>query len=314
MTFPSRAIAGNATPNMRPAIAALLMALGACATSTPRTWEIPSPLQATQLNGYDMAYREHGTGTTVVFVHGTVTDYRYWYRQMEPIGEHYRAIAVSLRHYYPERWNGQGEGLSAKQHIADLKSFVRSLGAGKVHLVGISRGGQLALQLAAEDPDLLRSVVLADPAPIESLIPASAQSALEVKDRQAYVADAIELLRRGEVDAGMERFVDGTGGPGTWKSAPDLSKQVVRDNAWTISSLAADARESVSCTQIRKITVPVLLVTGEKSPGIYGVMLDAVQPCLMDRQRITIANAGQSMHLQNAPAFNAALLAFLSKH
>jgi len=295
-------------------IAALSIALGACATHAPRAWDIPAPLKAMPVNGYDMAYLERGSGAAVVFVHGTATDYRYWGRQMEPVAQRYRAIAVSLRHYYPERWDGRGDDLSMKQHVADLRTFIRSLGVEKVRLVGISRGGQVALQLAVEEPDLLHSLVLADPAPIESLIPATSQSAVEVRDREAYVAAAVEHLKRGETEAGLERFIDGTSAPGTWKNVPDSSKQVLRDNAWTISSLPADAREAVSCSQLENVAVPVLLVTGEKSPGIYGVMLDAIQPCLKDQTRVTIPNAGHAMHLQNTQAFNAALLAFLSKH
>lgn len=250
----------------------------------------------------------------MVLVHGTAPDYRYWGRQMEPVAERYRAIAVSLRHHYPEHWDGKGDDLSMKQHVGDLRTFIRSLGVGKVHLVGISRGGQVALQLAVEEPDLLHSLVLADPAPIESLIPATSQSAFDVRDRQAYVAAAVEYLKRGEIDAGLERFIDGTAVPGTWRNAPDFWKLGLRDNAWTISSLPADARESVSCRQLESVAVPVLLVTGEKSPGIYGVMLDAIQPCLKDQARVTIPTAGHAMHLQNTQAFNAALLAFLSKH
>lgn len=295
-------------------IAVLTIALGACASDAPRTWDIPAPLKAMRVNGYDMAYSDKGAGVIVVLVHGTVTDYRYWGRQMEPIAERYRAIAVSLRHYYPEQWDGRGDDLSVKQHVSDLKVFIRTLGVGKVHLVGISRGGQVALMLATEAPDLLRSVVLADPAPVDSLIPVTSQSALETRDRQAYVADAIAHLQRGETEAAMGRFVDGTAVPGAWKSLPEFAKQVIRANAWTISSLPADAREPLSCPQLASVNVPVLLATGEKSPGIYGVMLSAVQPCLKDLERVTIPNAGHAMHLQNTQVFNAALMAFLSKH
>ena len=42
----------------RLAIAALSIALGACATHAPRAWNIPAPLKAMPVNGYDMAYLE----------------------------------------------------------------------------------------------------------------------------------------------------------------------------------------------------------------------------------------------------------------
>src|SRR5205814_2008961 len=72
-------------------------------------------------------------------------------------------IAISLRHYWPEPWNGAGD-FSAQQQAEDVASFIQQLGAGKVHLVGHSRGGYIALQLARAHPDLLRDLVLAEPA------------------------------------------------------------------------------------------------------------------------------------------------------
>ena len=75
--------------------------LTACATTTPRTWELPSGVNVLPVNGYAMAYVEHGSGEPVILVHGTVSDYRYFRGQMEPFGDRYRTIALSLRHSYP---------------------------------------------------------------------------------------------------------------------------------------------------------------------------------------------------------------------
>jgi pimeloyl-ACP methyl ester carboxylesterase len=87
---------------------------------------------------------------------------------MEPFGASYRTISVSLRHHYPERWNGSGEDFSIRQHGEDLASFIKRLDSGPVHLVGHSRGGDVALRIAKTHPELLRSLVLVDPAPLDS--------------------------------------------------------------------------------------------------------------------------------------------------
>ena len=62
------------------------------------------------------------------------------------------------------------------------------------------------------------------------------------------------------------------------------------------------------------ITVPVLLVTGENSPRPYGVMMEALAPCLKQHEKITIPNAAHAMNRANPQAYNGAVLEFLAKH
>lgn len=292
----------------------LALLLAACAATTPRTWELPAGVKALSVNGYEMAYVERGSGEPVILVHGTVSDYRYFRGQMEPFGERYRTIALSLRHSYPERWDGKADSLTMRQHVADLAAFIRALGAGKVHLVGFSRGGQIALQMASQHPELLKSLVLADPAPMATFLSAAPPALAALDRRRTFVSAAMEHLQSGNTDAGVESFVDGVSGPGRWKNLPEANKQGVRDNAWTIKSLLADANEALACEQVKRITVPVLLVSGETSPDEYRHMQDAVQPCLPRNERAIIPKAGHVMNLANPPAFNALLLGFFSKN
>ena len=116
-----------------------------------------------RVNGYDMAFAERGTGTPLLLVHGTLCDYRHWTGQMEPFGAHYRTIAVSLRHCWPEKWDGEGDDFTVQQHTRDVASFIAALEAGPVHLLGHSRGGHIAFRAAENYPDLIRSLVLVEP-------------------------------------------------------------------------------------------------------------------------------------------------------
>src|ERR1700689_2461042 len=79
------------------------------------------------VNGYDMAFVERGTGAPLLLVHGTLCDYRHWTGQMEPFGAHYRTIAVSLRHCWPEKWDGEGDDFTVQQHTRDVASFIAAL-------------------------------------------------------------------------------------------------------------------------------------------------------------------------------------------
>lgn len=77
-----------------------------------------------RVNGYEMAFVERGTGIPLLLVHGSLGDYRWWARQMQPFGAHYRTIAVSLRHCWPEHWDGEGDDFTVQQHTKDVAAFI----------------------------------------------------------------------------------------------------------------------------------------------------------------------------------------------
>lgn len=292
----------------------LVLVMTLSAGTTARSGELPPDIKTLRVDGYEMAYLERGTGAPVVLVHGTLSDYRTWSGQTDAFSERFRTIAVSLRRYYPDRWDGKGDYTSLGQHASDLATFIAALGAGPVHVVGHSRGGGVVLIMASSRPDLVRSVVLMDPTPLQALLPQTAAAATEAEKRRQFIAAAVERLDQGDVDGGLERFIDGVLAPGAWQKMPDRQKQVIRDNAYSIKSLPTDAREPFSCADAGRIAKPALLVTGEKSPRPYGLMLEALEPCLPSREKVAIPNAAHAMHLTNPAVFNATVMEFLARH
>ena len=111
-------------------------------------WALPPGVKTLEVNGYPMAFLESGTGETVVLVHGSGADYRTWRRQVESPPGGFRLIAISLRHYYPERWDGKGDKFSEDQHVEDLGRFIETLAVGPVFLVAHSSGGRVAVKTA----------------------------------------------------------------------------------------------------------------------------------------------------------------------
>jgi pimeloyl-ACP methyl ester carboxylesterase len=89
-------------------------------------------IKSVEVNGYDMAYQEAGSGPHIVLVHGALTDYRIWNTLVPAFAKRFHVIAVSLRHYYPEKWDGTGNDFSFEQHADDVASLIKKLNLGDV--------------------------------------------------------------------------------------------------------------------------------------------------------------------------------------
>src|SRR5690242_12781309 len=84
------------------------------------SWPIPPGVKTVTVNGYPMAYTDTGSGEPLVLVHGALNDYRIWYAQVPEFSKRYRVIALSLRHYYPEKWDGKGPGFTILEQAEDV--------------------------------------------------------------------------------------------------------------------------------------------------------------------------------------------------
>src|SRR5262249_44958632 len=161
-----------------------------------------------------MAYLEVGEGLPLVCVHGTLGDFRTWYSVLGPLAKKHRVFTVSLRHFFPEHWNGAGADYKMAQHVADVIGFIEQIGRAPVDLMGHSRGGHIAFRVGQARPDLLRKLILAEPGGDldASLAPANAHPPLA-----ARTALSAEMMRAGDIEGALKNFFEGIEGDGTWR-------------------------------------------------------------------------------------------------
>ncbi len=264
------------------------------------------------VDGYPLAYVEAGAGPPLLLVHGSLADYRAWTRQLPAFAARFRTIAVSLRHAYPERWDGSGDGFTVARHAADLAAFVRSRGLAPVHVVGHSRGGAVAVALALREPALVQSLVLADPGGFEALLPDTADGRRMADESAAMFARLRDDLARGDPLRAATAFADALGGPGAWERRAPAAKAMLLDNIATGPACAE--RPRFAPADLAQLPGPILPVTGARSPPRYALMLAAlarVNPRVAEL--VTIPDAAHAMNRENPAAFNDAMLAFLDR-
>lgn len=286
------------------ALAGLLLLTG-CSTPVSAPWATPDGVKLVRVNDYPMAFTEEGSGPVLVIVHGLLTDHRSMAGQ-RALSDAFTVRRVSLRHFYPERWDGSGTGFSVRQHARDLAAFLER-SSPPANLVGWSYGGLVALEVSRTRPELVRRLVLIE-APTGSLLAPETEAAAAARKKRA--TDLAAVLRS-DLERGVTLAVDGINGPGAWGRLPPANKEIVRDNAWTIVGAGLDDAPPVTCTEFGALKMPVLLVAGENTGQRFKDLVAAQARCLPSARVVTIPNAAHASPNQNPGAVNEAVRQFL---
>lgn len=228
-------------------------------------------MQTLRVNGYEMAYLELGKGAPLVCVHGTLGDFRTWSAVFGPLSKARRVISVSLRHFFPEHWNGVGGNYKMAQHVADVIAFIDQIEPKPVDLMGHSRGGHIAFRVAQQRPDLLHKLVLAEPGgDLDVTLDPSAETGSS-SSPAARVMISVEMIRAGDIEGALQNFVDGIDGEGTWARLPAAAKQQLRDNVFTLLGQIHEDRKPYSKADTLAIKTPTLFIGGGDTTGSLAV-------------------------------------------
>jgi pimeloyl-ACP methyl ester carboxylesterase len=280
------------------------------------------------IDGTALAYREQGEGEPVVFVHGSASDLRSWEQQLPAIGASHRAIAYSRRYARPNPDIEPGVDDEMLPHVDDLAALLRVLDAAPAHLVGHSWGAFICLLTAIRHPELVRSLVLAEP-PVLSLYISTPPRARELvpllarRPRTALtilafgartIAPANRAFRRGADERALQIFASGVLGREWYERLPEARWQQARENVNTVRvQLLGSGFPPLSDEDVRGVAASALLITGERSPAYLLRLTDRLQQLLPNAERAEIAGASHGMTEEEPGAVNDAILGFLAR-
>jgi 3-oxoadipate enol-lactonase len=115
------------------------------------------------INGIDLHYSRRGSGAPLLLIHGLGSSGEDWAFQIPALSPHFDLILPDLR----------GSGRSGKpagkysiaQFADDLWSLLDKLECAKVHIVGFSLGGAVAMEMALMRPQAVLRMVLINSLP-----------------------------------------------------------------------------------------------------------------------------------------------------
>jgi 3-oxoadipate enol-lactonase len=245
------------------------------------------------VHGLDIGYSERGGGDAILFLHGVGSDKSVWDRQLDHFSRHWRAIALDYPGYGE---SSQPMGALDRSAIAGyVLGALDRLGIAAAHVVGLSMGGVIGLEMAIQQPSRLRSLVLADSFawhPDADAILARTRNALATMTMREFAEARVHvLLAPGAADELKREVVE------------TMSRIDKRAYAWaSVAVWTPDYR-----ADLPRITVRTLVVVGEHDQPTPPALSQALQAGIRGARLAVIPNAGHISNIDNPAAFNQAV-------
>jgi 3-oxoadipate enol-lactonase len=270
-------------------------------------------LRTSQLN---MHYETGGNGKEVLLLlHGNFASWRWWQPILKNTPGGYRAYAPDLRGCgdtdQPE------EGYTIAQHAEDLNQMIGVLGLKRLHLVGHSLGGCVALEYALNHPRRIRTLTLVAPAPGQGATVIKASSNGYVSPScPGTVLNAIRLAEQiGTYRRVMEKAL-------THMMKPDRiggNFEVLVDDAVRMSPNAAAGHfETLNCWDVRgvmgQLSLPVLIIGGCNDQLISPEALRNAAEKFPNSRLIMWPGMGHTPQLEQPERFTKILYQFTRQH
>lgn len=222
------------------------------------------------INKTKINVRSIGQGNEIVLaVHSSASSSHQWCRLGDALGPDYRLVAPDVYgHGGSAPWHGDG-AMSLEREVEILVRIVEKIPGKRIHLVGHSYGGAVALKAACQFP--VRSLTLVEPSAFWMLSGDSADERRSLHEIKWVARQLDRAVYDGNYREGMAAFVDYWNGEGCWAGLDDERRDRMVPCAPTVAlQFRSLFTEELDYTERRKITVPTLLVRSEhaKSPSL----------------------------------------------
>jgi len=271
--------------------------------------QTPTPVKV-RVNGVELHYIEAGAGDPIILLHGGTGDYRSLIGPFQTLAQKYHVISYSRRYHFPND-NRMVKNHSALIEAEDLAALIRKLNLGRVHLIGTSYGAFTALALALEHPDMVRSMVLAEP-PLHTWM----KGTQPYQDFMTNIwVPCVAAFRKGDKDAALRVFVDGLFGRGYFDRLPTSASSAIKENARAMEALALSSNPFpyLPKNKVKMLRTPTIIMTGANTVALHKAVDEELGRLLPNTKAITVPNAGHGIARDNPTVFISTVLEFLSE-
>jgi pimeloyl-ACP methyl ester carboxylesterase len=250
-----------------------------------------------------------GAGTPIVMLHSSLSSKSQWTSLAERLASRYRVIAIDLHGYGDNALPAGAASFTLDDEVRLVSHHFDNLvepGA-RVHVVGHSYGGLVALRLAQSMRDRVASLSLYEPVAFR-ILPENDETLADLKRLPDRVA---RLLAAGHRHDATQAFVDFWGGEGSYASMPLPAQAAI---ARRLDKVPLDFRASLNwpngAEDLRGIVAPTLLLGGSRSPAV-AQRINTLLALTLANCRAGSLDAGHMGPVTNADRVNPWIEAFV---
>jgi 3-oxoadipate enol-lactonase/4-carboxymuconolactone decarboxylase len=234
-------------------------------------------------------------GPPVLMLHSIGTSLHLFDPQATALARHHRLIRMDLRGH---GMSGVTSGpYSMELHARDALALLDALGVRTAHVVGLSIGGRIAMQLAVLAPERVASLVLMD-------------TALEFPPPEAWQERIDAVLAHGSgvlADTVMPRWVVDP----SRAAAKGLRQMLERTDRHGYAGSAAALRDARAAEVAGRIACPTTVVVGDRDIATPREMAEAVQAAVPGSRLVVLKEAAHLPTLEQPEQSTAAILGHL---
>lgn len=263
-------------------------------------------MHTARVRGIDVNYLDRGAGYPVLFVHGHPFDHTMWHPQIGALLDRgYRVIAPDLRGYGGTTVTPGTTHLDA--FARDLSGLLEHLDLDVVSVVGLSMGGQIALELYRLFPDRVDALTLVATNPRS-----------ETKKGRTSREQLAECLRSEGMGGYADRMLVGMMSADNVRDLPEVARHVHEMMCATspegaAAALLGRARRPDHMPLLRRLSAPTLLLVGSEDRFTPPDLTEVMHVWVPDSLVSIIDGAGHLPNLERPERFNEVLLRFLER-
>lgn len=254
-------------------------------------------------------FREVGAGPGVVCLHANSSSSSQWRGLSEALAPRFHVLSAdSYGSGKSPPWP-TGRTASLRDEVELLEPVFQRAGEPFV-LVGHSYGAAIALVAALAQPHRVRALALYEPVLFSLITEPPPNDADGI--REASLA-AIAALDAGDLKASATHFIDYWMGRGMFSFIPEPRAAPMMATMVNLRPWWDALTEPQSLEAFRDLTMPILYMTGSRSPASSLGVARRLIPVLPNVEKVELEGLGHMAPIMNAQTINEHIIRFLDR-